>query len=662
MAPHAQTVDVVDAPQYLRVSAQRMGLNDPVEGLLIAPNRYEDYRHVIKDFDQIGASAASEPIVYQVTVKAKQSGAPSMRGYARRGSPPPKAGYKDATKLELLSPFARECFRLEIDVEDQNGRAAIQTFFGSVQQYRTVQAGDVLTLRGNAERFGSKLYFKSSAIAPKYLLGTIAPVYLGAQGKSVNSEDVHALISWIFSSVEITNEALRVACEQIREDCGGLEDEDILAICRNHDSCIDPQSLHQLLAHLHMPSESTEEGYAAIAIAEKICSLSLQCRALKQNARLSCDDAPIGLSVNGVRPDLVEQAHALIQQVESNRGYRLTKNQVQVIQDVCSRLQSDQPLNGLLSGEVGSGKTIAYAIPATVAHMNGSRVAIIAPTELLADQIARNIATEFGPAVSVERVMAGKSIKNQDAILVGTIGLNSVAKKCGYKPNLLILDEQHKLSTASRESMLHPFTHTLDVSATPIPRSLALSLYEGMDLFTLNEQPVVKNIKTALIDVKDRKVASAAIKNALERNKRVAIVYTLVDAQEGTPSASVDAPEKIKTTKDQALEEEVKRKSAIDSAALFEQNFPGRVSLLHGKMSSDQKVLALDEFRQGLKKLMVTTTIFETGIDVPEIEVLVIRDPQHLGQSQLHQLRGRLARSGGDGLCMLMVEDLNALA
>lgn len=645
------------APPEHMLSAERMGLSHPIESLLIAPARYEDYRTVVTDFDTIGAEASSSPIVYKVKVRANQFGEASLRGYARRDGPYPKGGYKDPKKLEVNEPFGFGSFRLEIDVEDERGVSAIQTIFGGISQFRHVRAGDELIFRGNAERFGSRLYFKNATLAPMRKMGIIAPVYLGAQGKQVNSEEVHAMMDWLNASDDRVFMAYQRACELIRQDCGGLSDADILAICTPEDSLIRPESLPDLLFHLHSPTESVAEGEAALSIARKICSLSLQCRAQRQNARAQSHEAPIGEG-----QDLVKHARQIIEEVQFRRGHKLTKNQVEVAEQICARMQSTQPLNGLLSGEVGSGKTVSYAIPAVVAHLNGARVAIIAPTELLADQIAATISRDFGHDVQVERVRTQRKIKNPDAILVSTIGLNSAARKSGYIPNFLILDEQHKLSTASRESMVHPHTHTLDVSATPIPRSLALSLYDGMDLFTLNEQPVKKDIQTALIDTKERNVATAALRKALTDGKRVALVYTLVDKQEGTPMASIDEPEKHRSTQSEKEEEEVARKGAIETKDLFEKNFPGRVALLHGKMSSEEKVEALNSFRSGEKPLMITTTIFETGIDVPDVAVLIVRDPQHLGLSQLHQLRGRLARSGGDGVCFLLVEDLEKLS
>lgn len=636
-----------------------MGLNHPIESLLIAPDRYEDYRTVITDFSEITTSAADEPVVYRVRIKSDADGNASIRGYGNKYAPVPRGGYKDPEKCEMHNPFAWGVQRIEIDVEDARGAPAIQTVFHVVRPYMDLRAGEILLMRGTAARLGfaNKLYFKAQKRVPESELGRIRPVYLGAQGKQVNTDEVHAMMNWLVSNDAYVLQAYERACEAIREDCGGLTDEQILHICTPVDSAICPETLSDLLTTLHAPSRSVEDGRAAIAIGAKVCALSLQCRAQRQNARPECAEAALGAGI-----DLKVKMHEVISHVERRLGYKLTNNQTEVIDAIVDRFPSTAPLNGLLSGEVGSGKTLAYAIPAVIAQAAGGRVAIMAPTDLLANQIASVIATIFGDDVMVERVRTGGKIKNPDAILVGTPGLTSRVKSAEIEINFLVIDEEHKHSIDSRDSMKTEKTHVLCVSATPIPRSLALSLYDGMDLFTLNEQPVKKNIQTALIGISERKIASAAIQASLAGGKRVAIVYTLVDQAEGTPGATIDAPEKHRLTTEEKIIEERSRKSAIESAQLFEQAFPGKVVLLHGKMTTAEKIAALDYFRSGEKPLIITTTIFETGIDVPSVETIIVRDPEYLGLSQLHQLRGRLARNGGDGKCILLAENLDTLS
>lgn len=646
----------IHAPIELIEIAQKMGLSHPIEALLCAPRRFEDYRKIWDDFSDLQANGPlNEFVVYRASI------GPSMRGFGRRGVAPPPGGYQDSAKLLLRFPFTRGVFRLEVDLVDTKGRTVTQSVFGDIFSWKDIAPGDEVVLRGKLEQFAGRWQFNASTFVDPQDLHRVAPVYLGEAGKKVSRTDVSALIRWVNEDDERLAMAVSVACERIRQACGGLEDESILAAC-GVDPTQDYSSLESMILALHYPS-TPEEGNHALDIVRKVCVLSMQCTAARVNSRAPCPGSAIA-----DRASLQKSAQDLMLSIESRRaaaGFSLTKNQRDVVSAVCNRLSEDVPLNGLLNGEVGAGKTVAYMVPAVAAHLAGARVGIIAPTDLLAEQIANNIANEFGAMVSVERVRQGRKIRNPSAILVGTIGLNTAAQKIGWQPDFLIFDEQHKIHTAAREALLNPSTHTLEVTATPIPRSLGLSLYGGMDVFTLNEQPVVKSIQTGLIDTKDRSIATRAIRQAIANGKRVAIVYTLVDQpereviQDDEDPGINDVPQPSKT---QLKEMDAKgRKSAIEAAAAFETHFPDRVGLLHGKMSQDEKIDALNRFRSGEKPLVVTTTVFETGIDVPDVQVIIIRDPEHLGASQLHQLRGRVARSGGDGLCLLLTADLDQL-
>lgn len=630
-----------DAPVEHMLTASKMGLNHPIEALLCAPDRYEDYRQGYTSFADIPDSAEFDPVVYQFKFKSDEGGAPVATGYER------------GSKIPLKTPWSKRCFRLSLAVQDAQGNDATITFFGSPFRWKDVPLDTPLVFRGKAKRYGPRLFLSEATPALGHKLGAISPVYLGEPGKQVSGQKVQAMIDWVMSDKDRAIFAVRAAVDVLREQCGEMGDDEILSLCTPEDSVIRPDSLALWLSSLHNPTQGIEEGDAARDIGARICALALQCRAYKQNTRPKSAKAPIGVGV-----DLRGKAIKVMERVAALQGFDLTRNQKEVALEIIERMQSDQPLNGLLNGEVGSGKTLSYAIPAVIAHGEGARVAILAPTDLLADQIARGIAEKFGISVQVERVITGRKINNPHAILVGTKGLITVANKIDYRPNLLICDEQQKMDTGMREALVADYTHTLDVSATPIPRSLALSLYEGVDLFTLNEQPVKRSIKTVLIDVKERGLATQAIKNAMSKGRRAAIVFTLVDG--GKQS---DDHGEAEFDEQKPINEEVARSLALKSAEAFEKHFPGRVALLHGKLKGKTaKIDALNAFRSGDKPLMVTTTIFETGIDVPDVSVLVIRDAQYLGMSQLHQLRGRLARNGGPALCILLVEDVDKLS
>lgn len=629
-------------------TAKKLSLESPMEGFLCVPARYEDYAPLT----QLSRAHLNEQVTMRLQVSENPNG---IRGYANRYSKKiPSALIKDEGTRRLHEPYSWATHRLEIDAQTETGEAITVIVFGAIGGWRNVELGQSLIVNGKLDQYQRAWQINSAKRVHEDDLGKVLPVYLGIAGQ-VNSDRVTDMIDWLRSDDDRLFNALTVAHEKIIDACGGLSDIDILNYCANDTPYIEHTSIMSVLGSLHGPHDLNEAA-EALEIVKRICILGMQYQAKLANARDEHDNAPIGAEL-----PMEEWAKAIIGVAEEKKGFALTFNQKEVALQIVDRIQDKKPMVGLLSGEVGAGKTLAYAIPAVTAHRAGARVVIMAPTLLLANQIAKEIAMDLGEFAKVERVFAGRKIRDMDAILVGTSGLNSVARKQDYVPDLVIFDEQHKLNTLSREEMISPYTHTLEVSATPIPRSLALSFYDGVDLFTLNEQPLEKTIKTSLIDVTYRGLATMAIKKAIKEKKRVALVFTLVDSAKNELSIGVDA-KAARSTKKQKESEEVARRAAGDSFDLFNEHFPDQVVLLHGQMSDKEKEDSLDLFRSGERPILITTTIFETGIDVPDVSTLIIRDPQNLGLSQLHQLRGRLARKGGEGNCFLLCENLNELA
>lgn len=625
-----------------------LSLDSQFEAFLCVPARYEDYSHLASSLDE-------SMLDQEVCLEVKVSDSPTfLRGYAKRYAKVPHSLIKDSNTLQLHDPFGWASFRLEVDVTVPSGQAASLSVFGSVKDWEAVQAGQSLVVSGKVGQFRNQWQISSPKIINPAYIGKVIPVYAGHTGKST-IYNVTTLVETAFLTDDLTEKTLQVSVDSILEACGVSSHDDVLDYCVPDKPYVTHDSLYSLLISLHAPTD-VAEGLEAREMVKKICVMTMQYQAKLANTRPKHPDAPIGAD----KP-LITWAQEMIGSVEKLEGFSLTKNQVDVIESMVSCFQEDTPLLGLLSGEVGAGKTMSYIIPAAVAHKAGAKVAIITPTLLLANQIASQLTEKLGEYAEVERVYAGKKIINTNAILVGTIGLNSVASKQNYKPDVIFFDEQHKLNTLGREKLVSEHTHTIEISATPIPRSLALSFYDGVTLFTLNEQPVDKTIETLLIDQKHRGMASQTIKQAIDANKRVAVVFTLVDNESKKTTIGVDEKKKQLSKKDREVAD-VQRRAAVESAEMFEQHFPNKVVLLHGRMTDDEKEAALDLFRSGVKPLMITTTIFETGIDVPDVSALIIRDPQNLGLSQLHQLRGRLARRGGFGQCILLCDSLDELS
>ncbi|PKO58562.1 MAG: hypothetical protein CVU24_16950, partial [Betaproteobacteria bacterium HGW-Betaproteobacteria-18] len=225
-------------------------------------------------------------------------------------------------------------------------------------------------------------------------------------------------------------------------------------------------------------------------------------------------------------------------------------------------------------------------------------------------------------------------------ILVGTSGLTTQAQKQSFEPDLLIVDEQHKLDTGTRSILRGPGTHTIEASATPIPRSLASSLFAGMQVFNLYQAPVARDIETHLVEESQRAQTVRWLREVIAAGHRAAIIYPRVESQEKANETS----------------------GVKQSLQALQEHFPGRVAHLHGKLKSVDIDAELSHFRSGAKPLLVSTTIVETGIDVPDVRLMIIKEADRFGASALHQLRGRLARNGGHARFVMMCKDLDALA
>jgi ATP-dependent DNA helicase RecG len=281
-------------------------------------------------------------------------------------------------------------------------------------------------------------------------------------------------------------------------------------------------------------------------------------------------------------------------------------------------------------------------------------VAIIAPTSLLADQIAEQLLTRFmGQVSGIERVQAGKKIHDPNAILVCTYGLGSIAASAHYVPNLLIIDEQHKMSTTVKEAMVKPWTHVLEATATPVPRSLAAIEFGGKDILNLRGSHVKKTFRNHIADLSDRPTFAKMIREVINDGGRAAIVYPRVEASaEARLSAeAADAGQDTQVIVD----------SLLEAARSLETAFPGKVVAVHGKMKDAEIARAIAMVKSGERPLLVASSVIETGIDIPSMKIMIVREADRFGIAQLTQLRGRLVRNGGVGDFVMMVKDMSLL-
>ncbi len=339
-------------------------------------------------------------------------------------------------------------------------------------------------------------------------------------------------------------------------------------------------------------------------------------------------------------------SEALDFRIRSLFPFRLTGAQERAIQQIRKDVSAGPPMNRLLQGDVGSGKTIvaAYALLAAVGRRH--QAVLMAPTEILAEQHARTFARLLGPSPRVRSVFLGgglrksareealKAIEQGEADLV--IGTHAVIQEdVRFKDlALAVVDEQQKFGVLQRASLGRKGArpHVLVMTATPIPRTLALTLYGDLDLTVIDELPPGrKPVVTLYVPASGRREKMVFIRQKLREGRQVYFVYPLVDDSD-----------------------RVALKSAIASAGELREIFPEfKVALLHGRMKAAEKEAVMAEFRAGRVQVLVSTLVIEVGVDVPNASIMVIDDCERHGLSQLHQLRGRIGRGSHESFCIL---------
>ena len=353
-------------------------------------------------------------------------------------------------------------------------------------------------------------------------------------------------------------------------------------------------------------------------------------------------------TVPGIQFELTDSVR---EKVKAMLPFKPTGAQKRVLGEIAQDMSAARPMNRLLQGDVGSGKTIVAAEAAVIAIENGYQVAVLAPTELLATQHYFYFKKLFaklgyvavlltGSATSREKTLLKKLIAEGLAhVAVGTHAL--IEEDVEFKNlGLAIVDEQHRFGVMQRLRMAQKgkVPDILVMTATPIPRTLALTLYGDLDVSIIDElppgrKPIITKHRT---DDQVERVYSF-LKTQIDEGRQAYVVYPVIEESE---TQAMKAAEKM-------------------FEHLSREVFPTiAVGLMHGRLPSDEKELVMEKFRKGEVKILVSTTVIEVGVDVPNATVMVIEQAERFGLAQLHQLRGRVGRGGDQSYCVLVTEKL----
>lgn len=493
------------------------------------------------------------------------------------------------------------------------------TFFNAKYTVEALREGEEYIFYGTVTGGFYSRQMDSPQVFRPEKAGTLLPVYSLTQGLS------NKMVSW-----QVTEALYRV--EQLPDplEGSGLPQQYGLL------------SYSQALLAVHFPPDwqAIETGRNRMVFDELLC-LSL-CFARMREGRHRLHVPPMRMQ------PLTEYYRAL--------PYELTGAQQRAIAEAMSDMCSGTPMNRLVQGDVGSGKTAVAAALCYFAHRNGAQSTLMAPTEILAQQHYNSLAPLLGSlGMQVALLTGSLSPKKKEALKAALaageidlcIGTHALLTDDTAFANLglVVTDEQHRFGVQQRAALRQKGkdAHVLVMSATPIPRTLAMIVYGDLEISVIDELPAGRRpIRTYLIDSTIRQRAFGYIKKHLDEGYQAYLVCPAVQSEdEDTAAASL--------------------KSAVEYAEELAHGAFGdyRVGLLHGKMRPAQKEKVMAEFAAGEIQLLVATTVVEVGVDVPNAVIMMVENAERFGLSQLHQLRGRVGRGQVQSHCILLSDTEN---
>ena len=524
-------------------------------------------------------------------------------------------------------------------VQDGTGSITLRFFHFSASQKNNLSAGIKLRCYGECRRGAAGLeiyhpeYEHLESSTPPVLEQSLTPVYPAAEG--------------------ITQQRLRALTDQLltRLDAHSLHE-------------LLPNSLRQHLHHvpfiealryLHRPPRDAQidqllagqHPYQQRLAFEELLAHNLSLLRIRANTQQE------GAQALRPQPQLRQK---LLEQL----GFDLTRAQDRVSREIATDLTQAVPMLRLIQGDVGSGKTVVAALAALQAIGNGLQAAIMAPTEILAEQHRQNFSRWFEPLGITVALLTGRlkvAAKREQQALISSgeaqmvVGTHALFQQDAHFADLglTIIDEQHrfgvhqrlslrekgegenKTDTDNQQAHLHP--HQLIMTATPIPRTLAMSAYADLDCSTIDELPPGRTPVTTVVLNRDRRDAVITrVHAACAEGRQAYWVCTLIDESEVLEAQAAEV-----------------------TAEELKQSLPSiNIGLIHGRLKTVEKEQIMARFKAGELQLLVATTVIEVGVDVPNASLMIIENPERLGLAQLHQLRGRVGRGQAQSHCVLL--------
>lgn len=479
---------------------------------------------------------------------------------------------------------------------------------------RMLATGMELILYGRVKRFGKSLtmvhpefeVMENSASNTSIHLERIVPVYRKRGG--LNQRRYRELVWKLLKGWE--------------EECGMAGDGDVQAFLRS-------------LKDLHFPETLEDAVLARKHFAREEC-FYLQLAVLMRRRELRQEKGLVTVKTTHLVKDLTESL-----------PFELTESQKECVREIYRDMKRPVPMNRLLQGDVGSGKTLVSFCAMLMAVEAGFQVAMMAPTQILAEQhykSCRLLLDPLGVKIALktsskaeETLGWGSGLDSRPQIVMGTHAL-LYRKDTFDRLGLVVIDEQHKFGVEQRDRLISQgdAPDVLVMTATPIPRTLTLTLYGDLDVSILREKPAGRGrIVTAIRTEAALPKVVKFVQQEVDQGRQVYVVSPLVEESEG--------------------ERKRKGKSAVSEWETWKKWLPHvDIGLLHGRMNGEEKESVMEDFRKEKYSVLVSTTVIEVGVDVPNATIMIINNPDQFGLSQLHQLRGRVGRGGQKSYCILV--------
>lgn len=518
---------------------------------------------------------------------------------------------------EIKNNYAKNRRRIQkARVSDETGSIEI-TWFNQPFLVKTIKAGERYNFSGKADLFGKKIVM----VSPEY--------------EAVSESTIHTgrLVPVYPETARVSSKWIRSRINMILKQCKKYLLEYLPYSILAKNQFIDYKNA---ILQIHFPEnkELLEKAKQRLAFDELFL---IQLISALQKKEWEKEVVGNKFQISEFRPNLIQFIKDL--------PFELTSAQKQAISDILTDLAKERPMNRLLEGDVGSGKTVVAAIAAYATFLNGFQSVFMAPTEILANQHYNTISSLLSPlGLGIGLITGSKKTKDLNLfdVAIGTHAL--LSQKLNFsKLGLVIIDEQHRFGVEQRAILrqkgVNP--HLLTMTATPIPRTVALTLYGELDLSFLDEMPKGRlKIKTWVVPLQKRQAAYQWIKSQVKQNSSQAFIICPL----------IEESETLATVRAATKEYEYLKRAVFPDLKL---------GLLHGRLKPKEKDEVLENFRQQKIDILVSTPVVEVGLDIPNAHIMMIEGADRFGLAQLHQLRGRVGRGDVQSYCLLFTESTN---